>query len=125
MARDFYSVLDIPPDTSKAEIRDAYLRLARRYHPDVSEDPSSRERFQEVHQAYTILSNYEARRYYNLYREEGIEKAAQDEALNVAPPIPLLWWQKFAIVAMLGLALVGVLGILALCGLMLSAPYFS
>jgi DnaJ-class molecular chaperone len=120
MAKDFYSVLDIPASTSKEEIRQAYLRLARECHPDVSNDPSARKRFEEVHQAYVILSDYEARKYYNLYREGGMEKAAQDES-SYAPPIPLLWWQKLAI---FGMALLGILWILALCALMLYMPYF-
>lgn len=121
MVRDFYSVLDIPSTTSKEEIRQAYLRLVRQYHPDVSEDPSARERFEEVHQAYVILSDYEARKQFNLYRQGGIEKAAQDEFLNDIPLGPLLWWQKLAVC---GTALLGILGILALLGLMLYAPYF-
>ena len=121
MAKDFYSVLDIPSSTSKEEIRQAYLRLAREYHPDVSNDPRARERFEEVHQAYVILSDYEARKYYNLYREGGMEKAAQEDESSYAPPIHLLWWQKLAI---FGIVLLGILGILALCGLMLYLPYF-
>ncbi len=120
MAKDFYSVLDIPSTTSQEEIRQAYLRLARRYHPDLSEDPSTRERFEEVHLAYVILSDYEARKKFNLYRQGGIEKASKEEALNYAPLAPLLWWQKLAIC---GIVLLGLLGILALFGMML-APYF-
>jgi DnaJ-class molecular chaperone len=119
MAKDFYSVLDIPSSTSKEEIRQAYLRLAREYHPDVSNDPKARERFEEVHQAYVILSDYEARKYYNLYREGGIEKAAQDEAF----PMPLLGWHKLAAIAVIGMVILGIVGILALCGLMLYASF--
>jgi DnaJ-class molecular chaperone len=119
MAKDFYSVLDIPSSTSKEEIRQAYLRLAREYHPDVSDDPQARERFEEVHQAYVILSDYEARKYYNLYREGGIEKAAQDEAF----PMPLMGWHKLAAVAIIGMVILGIVGILVLCGLMLYASF--
>lgn len=120
MAKDFYSVLDIPSTTSKEEIRQAYLRLARRYHPDMSGDPSARERFEEVQLAYVILSDYEARKKFNLYRQGGIEKAAQEEALSYAPRAPLLWWQQLTI---FGIVLIGLLGIWALFGMML-APYF-
>lgn len=123
MAKDFYSVLDIPASTSKEEIRQAYLRLARECHPNLSNDPSARKRFEEVHQAYVILSDYEARKYYNLYREGGMEKAAQG-ASSYVPPIPLLWWQKLAVLAIFGMVLSGILGILALCALMLYMPYF-
>jgi DnaJ-class molecular chaperone len=120
MARDFYSVLDVPSSTSPEEIRQAYLRLARQYHPDISEDPSARERFEEVHQAYVILSDYETRKKFNLYRQGGIEKAAQEASLSDAPLAPLLWWQQLAI---FGIVLLGLLGISALFGMML-APYF-
>jgi DnaJ-class molecular chaperone len=118
MAKDFYSVLDIPSSTSKEEIRQAYLRLAREYHPDVSDDPQARERFEEVHQAYVILSDYEARKYYNLYREGGIEKAQQE-----AFPMPLMGWHKLAAIAIIGMVILGIVGILALCGLMLYASF--
>jgi preprotein translocase subunit Sec63 len=88
MAKDFYSVLDIPPFTSKEEIREAYLRLARQYHPDVSEEPSAKKHFEEISQAYTILSNEETRIFYNLYFT-GVQEEDQDDLER-----PLPWWQK-------------------------------
>ena len=110
IAKDFYSILDIPPDTSKEEIRQAYLRLARRYHPDLNDDPRSRERFEEIHQAYTILSDDEARIFYNLDREEAVE----DDLSDLCDPDgyqddPLFWWQRHASTLGLGLAVTCVL----------------
>jgi DnaJ-class molecular chaperone len=64
LAKDFYSVLDI---ADKEEIRKAYLQLARLYHPDVSKAPDARERFEEINQAYSILSDDDSRFFYNLY----------------------------------------------------------
>jgi curved DNA-binding protein CbpA len=69
MARDFYSILDIPPGTDKEGIRQAFLRLARTYHPDLNRAPEAEKQFEEIHQAYTILSDDEARLFYNLYYE--------------------------------------------------------
>ncbi len=79
MPKDFYSILDIPIDTPKEEIRLAYLRLARKYHPDLNEDPRSRDRFEEINQAYSILSNEESRTFYDLFCE-----GATEEDMNAA-----------------------------------------
>jgi DnaJ-class molecular chaperone len=69
MGKDFYSVLDINPETNKEEIRQAYVHLARQYHPDVSKAPDARERFEEINMAYKILSDDESRIIYNLYHK--------------------------------------------------------
>jgi curved DNA-binding protein CbpA len=128
IAKDFYSVLDIPPGTSKEEIRQAYLRLARRYHPDVNDDPRSRERFEEINQAYTILSDDEARIFYNLYRE-GAEEGDGDlgawnnnEYEQYEQDVPLAWWQRNTSTLGVGLA---VTCVLAAYGLVLSMPNFQ
>ncbi len=105
MAKDFYSVLDIPPFTSKEEIRDAYLRLARQYHPDVSEDPSAKEHFEEISQAYTILSDDEARIFYNLY----FTGAQEDEDDQGDLESSLTWWQKHAAKLTVTMVLAGAL----------------
>ncbi len=124
IAKDFYSVLDIPPGTSKEEIRQAYLRLARRYHPDVNDDPRSRERFEEINQAYTILSDDEARIFYNLYRE-----GAEEDDLGVwsssdfyPDAAPLAWWQRNTSTLGVGLA---VTCVLAAYGLVIYMPSFQ
>lgn len=120
IAKDFYSVLDIPPGTSKEDIRQAYLRLARRYHPDVNDDPESRDRFEEINQAYTILSDDEARIFYNLYREGAEEDEASGWGGNdyyQAAPLP--WWQRNTSTLGVGLA---VTCILTAYGLVLYLP---
>ncbi len=105
IAKDFYSILDIPPNTSKEEIRQAYLRLARRYHPDVNSDPRSRERFEEVNQAYSILSDDEARIFYDLYREGADElDGAEDQVSYDYQAPPQSWWQRNSSTLGVGLA---------------------
>ncbi len=60
--RDPYDVLGVPRDASQDEIKSAYRRLARRYHPDVNpNDPSSEENFKEIGEAYSILSDADKR----------------------------------------------------------------
>lgn len=123
IAKDFYSVLDIPPGTSKEDIRQAYLRLARRYHPDVNDDPQSRDRFEEINQAYTILSDDEARIFYNLYREGAEEDDNGGWGGNdYYQDAPLPWWQRNTSTLGVGLA---VTCILTAYGLVLYVPNFQ
>ena len=49
-ARDYYETLGVPRGATSDEIRRAYRKLARQYHPDVNKDPGAEERFQEVSQ---------------------------------------------------------------------------
>ena len=68
MARtDHYAVLGVDRSASADEIRSAYRKLARQFHPDVSADPGASERFKEVTQAYEILSDPEKRQRYDMF----------------------------------------------------------
>ncbi len=68
MSRDYYEVLGIPRDADKKQIKSAFKRLARQYHPDVAEDKANAEtRFGEINEAYAILSDDEKRDYYDRY----------------------------------------------------------
>ena len=63
--KDYYSVLGIERDASKADIKHAYRRLARKYHPDVSKEPDAEEKFKEVGEAYEVLFDPEKRASYD------------------------------------------------------------
>jgi curved DNA-binding protein CbpA len=63
---DYYALLNLPQDASNEEVRDAYFKAARRYHPDANPDPLVRERFIQIQQAYEILSNPRQRSKYDL-----------------------------------------------------------
>jgi molecular chaperone DnaJ len=69
--RDLYDILGVQRDASTEEIRKAYRRLAREYHPDVNPDPAAEARFKEVVAAYEILSDPQKRQRYDAYGSGG------------------------------------------------------
>lgn len=69
MDKDFYKVLGVSKDASKADIKRAYRKLAQKYHPDANKgDKSAEQRFKEISEAHSILSNDEKRREYDEMR---------------------------------------------------------
>jgi molecular chaperone DnaJ len=69
--RDLYEILGVPRDATSEEIKRAYRRLAREYHPDVSQSHDAEERFKEIAAAYEILSDPDKRAQYDRYGEGG------------------------------------------------------
>ena len=66
--RDYYEVLGVARDADKSEIKRAFKRLAREYHPDVADDKNAAEvKFGEINEAYSILSDDEKKAYYDRY----------------------------------------------------------
>lgn len=67
MKRDYYEVLGVSKDASADEIKKAYRRLARQYHPDVNKAPDAEEKFKEVKEAYDVLSDSQKRANYDRF----------------------------------------------------------
>lgn len=86
--KDLYQVLGVSRTASESELKSAFRKLAKKYHPDTNAgDKHAAERFAEVSQAYTILSDKEKRKYYDKYG-----MAAFDGAGNVSQEVKN--WEK-------------------------------
>jgi molecular chaperone DnaJ len=76
MARDYYEILGVSRSADKEELKRAYRRLARKYHPDVNKEPGAEERFKEINRAYEVLSDPEIKARYDRFGEAGVSSAA-------------------------------------------------
>src|ERR1041384_6059739 len=63
--KDYYKILGVPRTAADEEIKKAYRKLARKYHPDVSKEANAKEKFQEVSEAYETLKDQEKRAAYD------------------------------------------------------------
>ncbi|MFD8226163.1 DnaJ C-terminal domain-containing protein [Streptomyces massasporeus] len=70
MAQDFYDALGVSRTASQDEIQQAYRKLARKYHPDVNKDPGAEERFKDLNEAYSVLSDPKTRARYDRFGED-------------------------------------------------------
>ena len=67
--KDYYGILGVEPSAGEAEIKTAYRRLARKYHPDVSKEAGAEEKFKAVNEAYEALRDPEKRKAYDQLRQ--------------------------------------------------------
>ncbi|NCA75146.1 MAG: J domain-containing protein, partial [Alphaproteobacteria bacterium] len=68
---DYYKILEVGREATTAEIKKAYRRLARKYHPDLNpNDKSAKSRFQQINEAHEVLSDPEKRKKYDQYGPE-------------------------------------------------------
>lgn len=70
---DYYQVLEVDRDASPDTIRQAYRRLAKKYHPDINNQPGAEDRFKEINEAYAVLSDEERRAAYDRFGHAGLE----------------------------------------------------
>jgi len=66
--RDYYQTLGVSKDADQDQIKKAYRKLARKYHPDVNpDDPNAEEKFKDINEAYQVLSDDEKRKKYDQF----------------------------------------------------------
>ena len=72
--RDFYEVLGISKTANADEIKRAYRKKAKQYHPDICKEPDAEEKFKEVQEAYEVLSDDNKRAAYDRYGHAALNK---------------------------------------------------
>ena len=75
MSKDYYEILGIDKNASKDEIKSAFRKKARVYHPDINKAPDAEEKFKELGKAYETLMDDDKRALYDRYGEDGLKNA--------------------------------------------------
>ena len=70
MAKSLYETLEVNENASADEIKKAYRKLARKYHPDVNKDPGAEDKFKEINAAYEVLSDAQKKAQYDQYGDQ-------------------------------------------------------
>ena len=71
--RDYYDILGVSKDASDKDIKMAFRRLAKKYHPDVNKEPGAEEKFKEAQEAYAVLSDESRRKQYDQFGHAAFE----------------------------------------------------
>lgn len=74
--RDYYDVLGVDRSASDAEIKSAFRKLAKKYHPDLNKEPDAAEKFKEVQEAYDVLSDEQKRKTYDQFGSAAFDNNA-------------------------------------------------
>lgn len=76
MEEDFYRELGVGRTATEKDIKNAYRQSARKWHPDVNQDPGAKEKFQSINEAYSVLSNPDMRARYDQFGVAGVRSGA-------------------------------------------------
>src|SRR3990170_9149302 len=81
--RDYYEILGVPRNASGEDLKRAFRKLARQYHPDVNDSTDAEERFKELNESYAVLSDPEKRAAYDRFGHAGVRGAGGVPDFNV------------------------------------------
>jgi molecular chaperone DnaJ len=73
MSKDYYDILGVNKNASKEEIKKAYKKLAKKYHPDISKEEDTETKFKEINEAAAVLGDEKKRAQYDQYGAEGVK----------------------------------------------------
>lgn len=76
--KDYYKILNVNSNASKEEIRSAYKKLAKQYHPDINKSPGATEKFKEINEAASVLGDDSKRKQYDQFGSDFEKKYHQD-----------------------------------------------
>lgn len=83
--KDYYDILGVKPEASEAEIKTAYRRLARKFHPDVSKEVGAEERFKTINEAYEALKDADRRAAYDQLKARGFRAGQEYQPSHSQP----------------------------------------
>ena len=75
-SRNYYDILGVSKNATDAEIKSAFRKLAKQYHPDLNKEPGAEEKFKEIGEAYAVLSDAEKKRQYDTLGHEAFTQGA-------------------------------------------------
>ena len=75
--KDYYKVLGVDPGATADEVKKAFRKLARQYHPDVSKEPDAEQRMAQLNEAHTVLSDPEKRTAYDALSAQAAAQGAR------------------------------------------------